>query len=477
MSDDTNADVKKKRGRKKKIEIDTGDLLLSHNGANDVPVAVKPDQLVKEFEPFGVRAHEFPSTPSVIANTTRGVKSLTFANVPYGSGSLQSNIQIVIEENDATDRTITNETHCPNGSNSAQSTSEQNIPIENVLKKRGRKPKGGKLITKNAENVIKYTPVANVILHLKCSLLDLDEYNNTMNKLMTNPLDYNPDVPPNIMTYNTNEQNSTFSVYENESRTETKNSNDKNYAYAENVVVKPNLSSSQLCAVCSSNINESGKIQIADDNDTVNMKEVNSKLKKLKINLYKNSMSDKKSACFWCTYEFDNQTCYIPKYEMDGEICSYGSFCRPECAVAFLMKENIDDSTKFERYHLLNQIYSKVYDYKKNIKPAPNPYYLLDKFYGKLTIQEYRKLLKTEHMLLVIDKPLTRILPELHEDTDEFILNIYGTNTKTGVNGPTSGLGSGATQAGGVYKVKRQSEKQQGPSKSSIMRDKFGFSQ
>ena len=147
---------------------------------------------------------------------------------------------------------------------------------------------------------------------------------------------------------------------------------------------------------------------------------------------------------------------------MDDTICGYGSFCRPECAVGYLMKESIDDSTKFERYQLLNQIYSKVYGYKKNIKPAPNPYYLLDKYYGTLSIQEYRKLLKTEHMLLIIDKPLTKILPELHEDNDEFILNIYG------------GVKTNASN-GGIYKVKRQSEKTQGPTKNSILKDTFGL--
>jgi hypothetical protein len=200
---------------------------------------------------------------------------------------------------------------------------------------------------------------------------------------------------------------------------------------------------------------------VEEDAD-INIKDVNTKLKKLKIKLYKNQNQDKKSACFWCTYDFDNPSCYIPKYEMDGELHGYGSFCRPECAVAYLMKENIDDSTKFERYHLLNQIYSKVYDFKKNIKPAPNPYYLLDKFYGNLSIQEYRKLLKTEHMLLVIDKPLTRILPEIHEDNDDFISNIYGTAP------------SNQTQTSGVYKVKRESEKQKGQSKSSILKEQFG---
>jgi hypothetical protein len=194
------------------------------------------------------------------------------------------------------------------------------------------------------------------------------------------------------------------------------------------------------------------------------MKDINTKLKKLKINLYKNNLGDKKSACFWCTYDYDNHPCYIPKYEMDGTVFGYGSFCRPECAVAYLMKENIDDSTKFERYHLLNQIYSKVYDYKKNIKPAPNPFYLLEKYYGNMTIQEYRKMLKTEHMLLVIDKPLTRILPELHEDNEDMILNIYG-----GTKSNSSSVNNG------VYKVKKQSEKPQGPSKTTIMRDTFGL--
>ena len=66
-------------------------------------------------------------------------------------------------------------------------------------------------------------------------------------------------------------------------------------------------------------------------------------------------------------------------------------------------------------------------------------------------------------MLMVIDKPLTRILPELHEDTDDFVASVYG------------GSKGNATQAGGVYKVKRQSEKPKGVSKASIVREQFGI--
>jgi hypothetical protein len=47
----------------------------------------------------------------------------------------------------------------------------------------------------------------------------------------------------------------------------------------------------------------------------------------------------------------------------------------------------------------------------------------LNKYYGNLTIQEYRKLLKNDRLILIVDKPFTRSLPELHEDNDDFILN------------------------------------------------------
>ena len=84
------------------------------------------------------------------------------------------------------------------------------------------------------------------------------------------------------------------------------------------------------------------------------------------------------------------------------------------------MNENINDSEKFERYHLLNFIYGKIYDYKKPIRPAPNPYYTLNKFMGNISIEDYRNLFEYEKMLLVIEKPLTRNLPQLVEDNDNF---------------------------------------------------------
>jgi hypothetical protein len=120
------------------------------------------------------------------------------------------------------------------------------------------------------------------------------------------------------------------------------------------------------------------------------------------------------------------------------------------------MEENIDSSSKFERYYLINHIYSKIYDYKQNIKPSPNPYYMLDKYYGNLSIQEYRSLLRNERLFLIIEKPLTRIMPELHEDNDDFILNnkIIPSNN---------------------YQIKTRLQRKK-QNKSTILNEKFGLS-
>jgi hypothetical protein len=81
---------------------------------------------------------------------------------------------------------------------------------------------------------------------------------------------------------------------------------------------------------------------------------------------------------------------------------------------------------------------------------------MLEKYYGNLTIQEYRSLLRNERLFLVVDKPLTRILPELHEDNDDFIINnkIIPSNN---------------------YQFKKKLQKKQ--TKNNILSERFGLSQ
>lgn len=251
-----------------------------------------------------------------------------------------------------------------------------------IIKKRGRKPKGGKIIQQiNSIHDGNFNSKPSVILHLKCCLKDLET--NVMN---TN-------VEP--FYFSNNKHDLSFEIIDTPPSMDFQN-NDK-------------------------------LLEDEEDNNYNNRefetKEIWKKLKQLEHNLHNNNINNKKSACFRCTYDFDNPPIYIPKHFIKNSYHVYGCFCSPECAVAYLMEENIDSSSKFERYYLINHIYSKIYDYKQNIKPSPNPYYMLDKFYGNLTIQEYRSLLRNERLFLIIEKPLTRIMPELHEDNDDFIIN------------------------------------------------------
>lgn len=285
------------------------------------------------------------------------------------------------------------------------------------IKKRGRKPKGGKIIQQvlPLNNTNENKP--NIILHLKCFLKDLNTYNLFGSNLegydFSNKYSYlNFDLIKNdnhIKNINPNSNKiNVISNFQNISNSFI--ANDTNLINNKNI----NNESNDF-----NNYNEnSGNIDKNKD-----FRELCKKLKQLEHNLHINNICDKKSACFWCTYDFDNPPIYIPKYLLKETYHVYGCFCSPECASAFLMEENIDSSIKFERYYLLNNLYSKIYNYSKNIKPSPKPYYMLDKFYGNLSIQEYRSLLQNERLFLIVDKPLTKILPELHEDNDDFIIN------------------------------------------------------
>ncbi len=264
-------------------------------------------------------------------------------------------------------------------------TLEQKTP-----KKRGRKPKGGKIIQVTSPQEGVKVPEPNIILHLKCSVSELGNNN------FISSIKYDPEV----------EHVETFQFEH------TKKGHDLNMH-----IIKQD-DSKDLDEQDNEEDNEEEEKKTCSDT-----KNIWKKLRKLAANLHTNNISDKRSACFWCTCDFDNPPIYIPKLELNGSYQCYGCFCSPECATAYLFSEHVDSAIQFERYHMLNHLYCKIYNYDKNIKPAPNPHYTLDKFYGNLSIQEYRRLLQNERLLLVVDKPLVRVLPELHEDNDDFVFN------------------------------------------------------
>ena len=335
---------------------------------------------------------------------------------------------VVIEEKNVYDEVLnvhnTDSVLCNNDTSNIIISTSITSEEPKIAKKRGRKPKGGKIIQHLVPNEPQKEEKQNVILHLKCSMKDLQ----------------------------TNSQKSNFM----ESYCFLSGKNDLNYELIGNENInKINVFNDKPSTFISTL--DSGYEGDEYDDESICKdftKEIYKKLKQLEHNLHINNVNNKRSACFWDTCEFDNPPVYIPKHFINGTYNVYGCFCSPECGVAYLMNENIDSSTKFERYHLFNHIYTKIYDYKKNIKPAPNPYYMLEKYYGNLSIQEYRSLFRNERLFLIVDKPLTRILPELHEDNDDFILNnkIIPSNN---------------------YHVKTRLQRKK-QNKSSILNEKFG---
>jgi hypothetical protein len=316
-------------------------------------------------------------------------------------------------------------------------------------KKRGRKPKGGKIIQNTTISENQFIPAPNIILHLKCCIADLNQ-NNCLDNNVSQSTSVNTTTNINTITNNVvinNNNNNNDNEMLNNS---IGSSNKKIDSY--------NFDKSHITDNCQQ-INENITYNLDNSsnqssNNVDNNKLISMKLKELAYNLHNNDISDKKSACFWCTCDFDNPPIFIPKYELNDKYYCYGCFCSPECATAYLFKEPIDNSTRFERYHLLNHIYCKMYDYKINIKPAPDPFYTLNKYYGNLSIQEYRKLLKNERLLLVVEKPLSRVLPELHEDNEDAIFNgqIIQSSTK--------------------FEVKRKTKQ---PTKNNILSENFNL--
>jgi hypothetical protein len=353
--DNTDNIIKPKRGRKSKK-----DLILSLNMSETIPTAI-----VKKTVPNPI-PNPNPNPNSIPINMEINIKEI--ANIKgLNEDIIDKQLDLDNNEDNDSENVIINMVDNNNNDN-----------VKNISKKRGRKPKGGKIIQHLTQQNNEKKNKPNIILHLKCYLKELN-LNNQNN---------------NIESYN-------FC-----------NKNDLTYEIINNNVNTNNT-----------NTVETTEYEVEEDYSKDNQKELWKKIKQLENNLHINNISDKKSACFWCTYDFDNPPIYIPKFFLKNTYHVYGCFCSPECGTAFLMEENIDSSTKFERYHFINHLYAKIYNYEKNIKPAPNPYYMLDKYYGNLSIQEYRSLFKNERLFLIVDKPLTRVLPELHEDNDDFILN------------------------------------------------------
>ena len=115
-------------------------------------------------------------------------------------------------------------------------------------------------------------------------------------------------------------------------------------------------------------------------------------------------------ACLWCCEQFSWKPAVIlSRYESDvmngpvkGQYRVYGNFCCPECALSYLLEENIDTNARWERISWMHLIYGKASGGR--LYPAPSRL-TLKKFGGIYTIEEFRDLAITHKIRADIHYP------------------------------------------------------------------------
>ena len=113
-------------------------------------------------------------------------------------------------------------------------------------------------------------------------------------------------------------------------------------------------------------------------------------------------------ACFWDCQPFRTQPCILPIAIEEGIWRVYGNFCSPECAAAFLFHERLDSHVQWERYALLNRLYSS--EDSNDVRLAP-PRSALRLFGGIMDVSEFRNTISEKRMRIdVMTPPMISII-------------------------------------------------------------------
>ena len=108
------------------------------------------------------------------------------------------------------------------------------------------------------------------------------------------------------------------------------------------------------------------------------------------------------AACLWCCHTFTHRPIILPIRDTGEYIEVTGNFCSPECATAYLFDIRQDSHTRWEQLSLLYRLYGSACN--GNIHPAPSRV-VLRLFGGNLSIEEYRRLLQSQKVLIDVHLP------------------------------------------------------------------------
>ena len=254
---------------------------------------------------------------------------------------------------------------------------KENKPTEDkVPKKRGRKPK--QIYVSDKETIL---AEEQIILHLPINSVNIDD---------NVPKAFNQELENSSMSH----VFLNISDIDNSSNTDTEKIDQSYYDYMIKKIEKERNSDLNL------------NISIENTNLFIEYSDSNKK-----------EQWPKETAidCLWCCYPFNNTPYGLPIKKQKEYFVMFGNFCSPECTAAYNFDNTNLNEDKWERYSLLNYLYSV----EGPIKIAMSKL-TLKRFGGVFSIEEWRKMISERNYKINLP-PIVSIIPTLEEIT-------YGNN-------------------------------------------------
>ena len=148
--------------------------------------------------------------------------------------------------------------------------------------------------------------------------------------------------------------------------------------------------------------------------------------------------------CFWCCHPFDTVPCVVPADIKENIWHVYGNFCSPECSVAYLFNERLDINVQWERYAMLNSLYSRDTEIKigalTGIRSAPKRE-VLRIFGGSMDIREFRAIVHEKKLRIdVLTPPMVSIIQTMDTKPidfyDQSLRNVFVPTEARRLNAP-----------------------------------------
>jgi hypothetical protein len=187
-----------------------------------------------------------------------------------------------------------------------------------------------------------------------------------------------------------------------------------NLKYEDDNILSDNKENNEIMA----SVREDNYFQIKLNNSGPSLNVKNTMVQFKETNNRKTWPENTNIHCWWCCSPFNNTPFALPVKKNDNHYSVIGCFCSPECCASWNF--NDDNENKWERYSLLNMVYSRIFDnIEISIKTAP-PRESLKMFGGQLTIEEFRKnSCNYNKNYSIVLPPMVSLIPQLEESISD----------------------------------------------------------